>query len=140
MLLILKGDWVVEGNGGKSYLRDALAHSKNPVAVRLIESVSPKKVIQLARDLGVTEEMPNEYAMALGSSDITIYEMLGAYSSFANFGNYIKPEMVWRIEDANGRVIKEVKTKPKKSMNEMYAYTMIDLMKGVTRLVQLLVN
>lgn len=128
-----KGDWVVEGNGGNLTLRDALAHSKNPVAVRLIESVSPKKVIQLARDLGVTEEMPNEYAIALGSSDITIYEMLGAYSSFANYGNYIKPEMVWRIEDANGRVIKEVKNETKEVMNEMYAYTMIDLMKGVTR-------
>lgn len=128
-----KGDWVVEGNGGNLTLRDALAHSKNPVAVRLIESVSPKKVIQLARDLGVTEEMPNEYAIALGSSDITIYEMLGAYSSFANFGNYIKPEMVWRIEDANGRVIKEVKNETKEVMNEMYAYTMIDLMRGVTR-------
>ena len=128
-----KGDWVVEGKGGNLTLRDALAHSKNPVAVRLIESVSPKKVIQLARDLGVTEEMPNEYAIALGSSDITIYEMLGAYSSFANFGNYIKPEMVWRIEDANGRVIKEVKNETKEVMNEMYAYTMIDLMKGVTR-------
>jgi penicillin-binding protein 1A len=128
-----KGDWVVEGKGGNLTLRDALAHSKNPVAVRLIESVSPKKVIQLARDLGVTEEMPNEYAIALGSSDITIYEMLGAYSSFANFGNYTKPEMVWRIEDANGRVIKEVKNETKEVMNEMYAYTMIDLMKGVTR-------
>lgn len=128
-----KGDWVVEDNGGNLTLRDALAHSKNPVAVRLIESVSPKKVIQLARDLGVTEEMPNEYAIALGSTDITIYEMLGAYSSFANFGNYIKPEMVWRIEDANGRVIKEVKNETKEVMNEMYAYTMIDLMKGVTR-------
>ena len=128
-----KGDWEVKGNGGNLTLRDALAHSKNPVAVRLIESVSPKKVIQLARDLGVTEEMPNEYAIALGSTDITIYEMLGAYSSFANFGNYIKPEMVWRIEDANGRVIKEVKNETKEVMNEMYAYTMIDLMKGVTR-------
>lgn len=128
-----KGDWVVEGKGGNLTLRDALAHSKNPVAVRLIESVSPKKVIQLARDLEVTEEMPNEYAIALGSTDITIYEMLGAYSSFANFGNYIKPEMVWRIEDANGRVIKEVKNETKEVMNEMYAYTMIDLMKGVTR-------
>lgn len=128
-----KGDWVVEGKGGNLTLRDALAHSKNPVAVRLIESVSPKKVIQLARDLGVTEEIPNEYAIALGSSDITIYEMLGAYSSFANFGNYIKPEMVWRIEDANGRVIKEVKNETKEVMNEMYAYTMIDLMRGVTR-------
>lgn len=127
-----KGTWTVEGSGGSLTLRDALAHSKNPVAVRLIEQTSPNKVIQLARDLGVTEEIPNEYAVALGSSDITIYEMLGAYSTFANFGNYIKPEMIWRIEDANQRVIAEVKPVTKEVMNEMYAYTMIDLMKGVT--------
>ena len=101
-----KGTWTVEGSGGSLTLRDALAHSKNPVAVRLIEMTTPKSVIQTARDLGVTEEIPNEYAVALGSSDITIYEMLGAYSTFANYGNYIKPEMIWRIEDANGRVIK----------------------------------
>ncbi len=126
-----KGTWTVEGSGGMLTLRDALAHSKNPVAVRLIEMTTPKSVIQTARDLGVTEEIPNEYAVALGSSDITIYEMLGAYSTFANYGNYIKPEMIWRIEDANGRVIKEVKPVLKEVMNELYAYTMIDLMKGV---------
>ncbi len=126
-----KGTWIVEGSGGSLTLRDALAHSKNPVAVRLIEMTTPKSVIQTARDLGVTEEIPNEYAVALGSSDITIYEMLGAYSTFANYGNYIKPEMIWRIEDANGRVIKEVKPVLKEVMNELYAYTMIDLMKGV---------
>ena len=126
-----KGTWTVEGSGGSLTLRDALANSKNPVAVRLIEMTTPKSVIQTARDLGVTEEMPNEYAIALGSSDITIFEMLGAYSTFANYGNYIKPEMIWRIEDANGRVIKEVKPVMKEVMNELYAYTMIDLMKGV---------
>lgn len=126
-----KGTWKVEGSGGSLTLRDALAHSKNPVAVRLIEMTTPRSVIQTARDLGVTEEIPNEYAVALGSSDITIYEMLGAYSTFANYGNYIKPEMIWRIEDANGRVITEVKPVLKEVMNELYAYTMIDLMKGV---------
>ncbi|MBP3839715.1 MAG: transglycosylase domain-containing protein [Chryseobacterium sp.] len=126
-----KGTWKVEGSGGMLTLKDALAHSKNPVAVRLIEMTTPKSVIQTARDLGVTEEIPNEYAVALGSSDITIFEMLGAYSTFANYGNYIKPEMIWRIEDANGRVIKEVKPVLKEVMNELYAYTMIDLMKGV---------
>ncbi|WP_304344248.1 penicillin-binding protein 1A [Chryseobacterium koreense] len=126
-----KGTWTVEGKGGMLTLRDALAYSKNPVAVRLIEMTGVPSVVQLARDLGVTEEIPNNYPVALGSSDITIYEMLGAYSSFANYGNYIKPEMIWRIEDANGRVIKEVKPVTKEVMNELYAYTMIDLMKGV---------
>ena len=112
-------------------MKEALAQSQNPVALRLAEKVGTQNIIQLARDLGVTDPIDSYLPMALGTSDITIYEMLGAYSTFANFGNYTKPEMIWRIEDANGRVIKEVKPVVKEVMNEMYAYTMIDLMKGV---------
>lgn len=125
-------NWHVPGRGGMVTMRQALANSLNPVAARLIEQTGVDAVIQTARDLGVTEEIPRNNTIALGSSDITIYEMLGAYSTFANFGNYIKPEMVWRIEDGNGRLIKEVKPVVKEAMNELYAYTMIDLMKGVT--------
>ena len=128
-----KAGYSTKGSGGMSTLRNALAFSQNPVAVRLAEMTTTKSVIQTMRDLGVTENMDQHtgLSMALGSSDITIYEMLGAYSTFANYGNYIKPEMIWRIEDANGRVIKEVKPALKEVMNELYAYTMIDLMKGV---------
>ncbi|WP_027381042.1 penicillin-binding protein 1A [Chryseobacterium daeguense] len=125
--------WHVPGRGGMLTLKDALAHSQNPVAARLIEMTGVDAVIQTARDLGVTEEIPRNNTIALGSSDITIYEMLGAYSTFANYGNYNKPEMIWRIEDANGRVIKEVNVDPKEVMNPMYAYTMIELMKGVAQ-------
>ena len=122
----------VPGRGGNPTLKEAIGHSLNPVAVRLMDMTGTDKVIQLARDLGVTEEIPRgQLAVALGSSDITIFEMLGAYSTFANYGNYVKPEMIWRIEDANGRVIKEVKPVVKEVMNEKYAYTMIELMKGV---------
>lgn len=125
--------WHVPGRGGMLTLKDALAHSQNPVAARLIEMTGVDAVIQTARDLGVTEEIPRNNTIALGSSDITIYEMLGAYSTFANYGNYNKPEMIWRIEDANGRVIKEVNVEPKEVMNPLYAYTMIELMKGVAQ-------
>lgn len=121
------------GRGGMITLKDALAHSQNPVAARLIEMTGADAVIQTARDLGVTEEIPRNNTIALGSSDITIYEMLGAYSTFANYGNYNKPEMIWRIEDANNRVIKEINSEPKEVMNPNYAYTMIELMKGVTQ-------
>jgi penicillin-binding protein 1A len=125
--------WNVPGRGGMLTLKDGLAHSQNPIAARLIEMTGVDAVIQTARDLGVTEDIPRNNTIALGSSDITIYEMLGAYSTFANYGNYNKPEMIWRIEDANGRVIKEVNVEPKEVMNPMYAYTMIELMKGVAQ-------
>ena len=126
-----KGSWYVKGGGGTVTIKEGIAKSLNPVAIRLAEMAGTQNVIQLARDLGVTDPIDTHLPMALGTSDITIYEMLGAYSTFANFGNYTKPEMIWRIEDANGRVIKEVKPVVKEVMNEMYAYTMIDLMKGV---------
>ncbi|NAW50617.1 peptidoglycan glycosyltransferase [Elizabethkingia argentiflava] len=126
-----KGNYRVKGRGGDIAIKDALAYSQNTVSLRLIESTGVDKVIQLARDLGVKSDIPRNITIALGSSDITLYEMLGAYSAFANFGTYTKPEMVWRIEDTNGHVIKEVKTESKEIMNEVYAFTMIDMMKGV---------
>lgn len=128
-----KGAYHVPGRGGMLTLKDALAHSQNPVALRLAEMTGTQSVIQTARDLGVTEEISTSLPMALGSSDITIYEMLGAYSTFANYGNYNKPEMIWRIEDANNRVIKEINAEPREVMNPNYAYTMIELMKGVAQ-------
>lgn len=127
----VEGNYSVPGRGGSLTLKDALAHSQNPVALRLAKMAGTQSVIQTARDLGVTEEISTSLPMALGASDITIYEMVGAYSTFANYGNYNKPEMIWRIEDANGRVIKEVNSEPKEVMNPNYAYTMIELMKGV---------
>lgn len=128
-----KGGWKVKGGGGTPPMKYALAHSLNAVAARLIEQTGVDAVIQTARDLGVTEEIPRNNSIALGSSDITIYEMLGAYSTFANFGNYVKPEMIWRIEDSNGRVIKEVMNIEKEVMNPLYAYSMIEMMKGVAQ-------
>ena len=129
-----EGGYRVPGRGGEMTLKAALANSINPVAVRLMQKTGTDNVIKLARDMGVTEDIPrNQLAVALGSSDITIYEMLGAYSTFANYGNYVKPEMIWRIQDANDRVIAEVKPQYKEVMNEKYAYTMIELMKGVAQ-------
>ncbi|MDR2121963.1 MAG: transglycosylase domain-containing protein [Flavobacteriaceae bacterium] len=126
-----KGPWTVAGNGRILTLRSALAQSQNPVSARLIAATGVDAVIQMARDLGVESPIPKNNTIALGSSDLTIYEMVGAYSTFANFGNYTKPEMIWRIEDNNGKVIKEYQPQVREVMNEVYAYTMIDLMKGV---------
>lgn len=127
----VQGSWRVAEGGGSMTMRDALAKSYNPPAVRTMNDVGVKNVAKLTKDLGISADIPNNLTTALGTTDITIYEMVGAYGVFANFGNYIKPEMIWRIEDANGRVIKEVKPEVKEVMNEMYAYTMINLMKGV---------
>ncbi|WP_128331779.1 penicillin-binding protein 1A [Apibacter sp. HY039] len=126
-----KGNWTVYGNGAMMTLKSALAFSKNAVTARLIDATGADAVIQMAKDLGVESPIPRNNTIALGSADLTIYEMVGAYSTFANYGNYTKPEMIWRIEDNNGKVIKEYEPQIREVMNEIYAYTMIDLMKGV---------
>lgn len=126
-----KGKWTVAGNGASMPLKTALAYSKNAVTARLIDATGYDAVIKMARDLGVESPIPRNNTIALGSADLTIYEMVGAYSTFANFGNYTKPEMVWRIEDSNNKVIKEYQPQVREVMNEIYAYTMIELMKGV---------
>lgn len=126
-----KGNWTIAGNGAIMPLKTALAYSKNAVTARLIDATGPDAVIQMAKDLGVESPIPRNNTIALGSADLSIYEMVGAYGTFANFGNYTKPEMIWRIEDKNGKVIKEYEPQVREVMNEIYAYTMIELMKGV---------
>lgn len=120
--------------GGYLSLREGLAKSVNMISVRLISESGPKTVIQLARDLGVKSDIPENLTIALGSADLTLYEMVGAYSTFANQGIYIQPELILRIEDKNGKIIKEFQPQTKEVLNEDVAYTMIDLMEGVVKI------
>jgi len=118
--------------GGSQDLRTALAFSTNVITARLIAQTGVEPVIQLARELGVESDIPKDYTIALGSADLTVYEMVGAMSTFANGGIYIKPELIVRIEDKTGRVIKDYRPEAREVVNEYVAYAMIDLMKGVT--------
>ena len=118
--------------GGSMDLRTALAHSVNVITARLIAQTGVEPVIQLAKEMGVESPIPKDYSIALGSADLTVYEMVGALSTFANHGIYIKPELIVRIEDKTGRTIKDYKPETREVINEYVAYTMIDLMMGVT--------
>lgn len=118
--------------GGSQDLRTALAWSTNVVTARLIAQTGVEPVIQTARELGVESDIPKDYTIALGSADLTVYEMVGAMSTFANGGIYIKPELIVRIEDKTGKVIKDFRPETREVFNEYVAYSMIDLMKGVT--------
>lgn len=118
--------------GGSQDLRTALAFSTNVVTARLIVQTGVEPVIQLAKEMGVESPIPKDYTIALGSADLTVYEMVGALNTFANHGIYIKPELIVRIEDKTGRVIKDYQPETREVVNEYVAYTMIDLMEGVT--------
>ncbi|MBT8311405.1 MAG: penicillin-binding protein, partial [Flavobacteriaceae bacterium] len=93
---------------GEMYsLKRALANSVNTVTAQLIDRVGPKPVVSIVRNLGLTREILEVPSIALGTPDFNVYEMVGAYGTFANQGVYVKPVMVTRIEDKNGTVLYE---------------------------------
>ena len=128
--------WCPKNSGdryiGKRTLKNALANSVNTISARLIDKVGPRPVANLARNLGVTSYIPSVPAIALGSADLSVYEMVGAYSSFANKGIYVKPVLVTRIEDKNGTVIYQATPETKDVLSEESAYVTLKLLEGVT--------
>ncbi|WP_299098065.1 transglycosylase domain-containing protein [uncultured Winogradskyella sp.] len=129
--------WTVknsDGNySGKQTLKDALASSTNTVTARLMNEIGPQPVVQMAKKLGITAEILPVPAIALGTPDISIYEMVAAYSTFANKGVYNKPVMVTRIEDKNGTVLYQFAPESKDVLSEEVAYVTVNLMEGVTQ-------
>jgi penicillin-binding protein 1A len=118
-------------NGKEVTLRFALANSINYVSAWVIKQFGPQAVINLVKQMGVTSEIPAQYSIALGSADISVFEMVGANSTFANKGTYTQPIFVTRIEDKNGKVLEEFIPKTTEVLNEEKAYVMLQLMRGV---------
>jgi penicillin-binding protein 1A len=87
----------------------------------------------MARKMGITSDLDPVPSLALGSSDVSLYEMVGAVNTFANKGVYIKPIMITRIEDKYGNVIESFVPEKNEAMSEETAYLMLDLMKGVVQ-------
>ena len=124
-------------NSGNKYgktrtLKNALANSVNTVSARLMDLVGPLPVINLARKMGISSYLPAVPSIALGTPDISLFEMVGAYSTFVNQGIYVKPIMITRIEDKNGRALYEVMAETQDVLSEEAAYVTVNLMQGVT--------
>ena len=117
--------------GEEVTLRWALAHSNNRISAYLMKRFGPEAVIQMARRMGVTSDIPAVPSICLGVCDISLYEMVGAMSTFANKGVYVKPIFITKIEDKNGNIIETFKAEQHEAMDEVTAYKMIELMKGV---------
>ncbi len=118
---------------GKNYtLKSALANSVNTVTAQLIDRVGPKSVVSIVKNLGISKEILPVPAIALGTEDMNVYEMVGAYGTFVNQGVYVKPVMVTRIEDKNGTVLYEYVPETKDVLSKDVSYAMLNLMEGVT--------
>ena len=131
----LKEDWIPRNSnekyGGEINLKQALANSINTITANLMKQVGPKKVKNIARSMGLKSRIPLSPSICLGTPELTIFEMVGAYSTFVNKGVYISPIFLNRIEDKNGIILEEFSTKSKEVLSEDKAYVMINLLKGV---------
>jgi len=103
------GTWAPENYShryeGPVTLRTALAHSLNTVAVRLGQEVGPKTVVQTAQRLGITSPLQANGSIALGTSEVTLLEMVGAYGAFANGGTGVIPYVVTSVKSAAGKML-----------------------------------
>ncbi|XLS29350.1 penicillin-binding protein 1A [Flavobacteriaceae bacterium M23B6Z8] len=129
--------WCPKNSDGKysgemRTLKNALANSVNTITAKLMDNVGPQPVANLARRLGITADIPEVPSIALGTPDITVYEMVGAYGTFANQGVYVKPVMITRIEDKSGKVLFEYVPETKDVLSPEVAYATVNLMQGVT--------
>ncbi|WP_082318223.1 penicillin-binding protein 1A [Hymenobacter sp. DG25A] len=111
-------------------LRQALARSMNSITAWLVQKLGPETVVAYAKRLGITSPIEAVPSVGFGSSDVSIYELSGAYSTFVNKGVWTAPMMVTRIEDKNGNVLREFVPQTKEALSEETAYLMTYMMRG----------
>lgn len=121
------------GYGGSPTLKEALSKSLNTVSARLMYEVGPSSVIELCRNLGIdsTTRIKPYPSICLGTPEISVFEMVGAYTPYANEGLYTKPTFITKIEDINGNVIYEHYPSYREAFRPEVAYVMQEMMKGV---------
>ena len=117
---------------GMVTLKKALANSINTVSAKLMDKVGPEAVVKLTNKLGIKSDIPLQASIALGAVDITVEDMVAAYSTFANQGVYTKPQFLSRIEDKSGVIIYEPIPESHDVLNKDIAFAVIKLLEGVT--------
>ncbi len=116
---------------GPVTLREAFEQSINVVGVKLLEQVGVNKVINYAHKAGIKSELRPDLSLALGTSEVTPLEIASAYATIANLGTRVEPIPIIRVEDYEGKTLKENTPQKKKVFKEEACYVLIDMMKGV---------
>lgn len=127
--------WVPSGKkcgGGVLKMADALAYSKNCATAYIMKQVGPQQFADFIRRVGVPTPVKPYPSIALGTCELSLYEMLWGYTIFAGRGFSTKPYCISRIEDRNGNVIKrfDYSANRKEAISEVTAYTMAHMMQG----------
>lgn len=132
-------DWCPSNSGSYKEgqmitLQEGLAQSINYISAYLMKQYGPHAIVKFIEKLGIdVSDIEAVPAICLGTSDITVYEMVGAINTFANQGIHIKPQFLFRIEDKNGNLLEEFYPERNEALDEQAAWLTIQLMKGVTQ-------
>ncbi|WP_247231915.1 penicillin-binding protein 1A [Telluribacter sp. SYSU D00476] len=129
------GSWTPKNSTGRySYqslsLRQAIGQSVNTVSAFIMKQVKPNTVVEYAHKLGITSKLDAKPALCLGTSDVSVYEMVGAYCSFVNGGYRTEPMTILRIEDRYGNLLQEFFPKANQELSSTVAYNMLYIMRG----------
>jgi penicillin-binding protein 1A len=111
-------------------LRRALAQSINSVTAELTDRVGPAEVVRYAKKMGITTPLKPVPSIGLGPFDVSLYDMVAAYSVFVNSGNYTEPILVTKIEDNTGKVVQEFQAETRPAISPESAFLMVTMLKG----------
>lgn len=118
---------------GPTLLRDALAQSRNIISIKLLRDIGIEETIETARMLGITSPLSHDLSIALGSSGVSLLELVTTYSIFANEGNLIEPIFITKIIDRNGNVLEMREAEKKRVLDRATAYIMTNLLESVVK-------
>lgn len=118
------------GNGEEMTIRQAMARSVNSITAQMMQQLGAENVVEFAHRVGISSPLDPVPSLCLGTSDVSLFEMVGAYSTFVNSGIYTEPFFITRIEDKHGNVIENFVPKTRQAINEQTAYKMIYMLMG----------
>ena len=112
-------------------LKFGLANSINTITAYIMKQFGPHAVVDLAKKIGIQSKILAVPSLCLGTFDLSVYEMVGAYSTFVNKGVWTEPIFITRIEDKNGVVLEDFTPKTQEAMSEETANLMVRMLQGV---------
>lgn len=118
------------GTGDKMTIRQGMARSVNTITAQLMQQIQPQNVVEYAHRVGIESKLDAVPALCLGVSDVSVFELVGAYSTFANQGLYTQPYYITRIEDKNGNVLENFVPKTRQAISPQNAYKMLYMLRG----------
>ena len=116
--------------GEEMTYRRGFSKSLNSITAYLTKQITPEYIVEYAQKLGIDSKMDPTPAICLGTSDVSLIELVSAYSTFMNEGVWIEPHFIVRIEDKNGKVLEEFYPKKREAISSNTAHLMMYMMRG----------